>query len=172
MSIVLRLRDGKLIIPKEYYKHYLEFDWFFSKMVEFDSMDRDDDYTLWEDKNAILSIFDSLKFSKLVLHDGVSIDYLENLCDMWLAPDWIKVALQERRVKIEDAKYDNVSEHNKIFQCKNCEIGFKLRENKIDSCKKHRLPVMTQNNRYYCCGALHNQPNTFCVVGYHIPNMI
>lgn len=57
MSIVLRLRDGKLIIPKEYYKHYLEFDWFFSKMVEFD------DDTLWEDKNAILSIFDYLKFS-------------------------------------------------------------------------------------------------------------
>ena len=56
MSIVLRLRDGKLIIPKEYYKHYLEFDWFFSKMVEFDD-------TLWEDKNAILSIFDYLKFS-------------------------------------------------------------------------------------------------------------
>ena len=93
MSIILRLRDGNLIIPKEYYTRYLDFDWFFSKMIEFDSIDTDNTYTLWEDKNAILSIFDSLKFSKLVVHEGVSTEYLENLCDMWLVPKWIKIAL-------------------------------------------------------------------------------
>ena len=112
MSIVLTLRDGKLMIPKEYYKRYLELDWFFSKMIEFDSMDNDNEYTLWEDKNAILSIFDSLKFSKLVVHDGVSIDYLENLCDMWLVPDWIKSALQDRKREMEEEaqiKVDNIS---------------------------------------------------------------
>ena len=168
MSIILRLRDGKLLIPKEYYKRYLEFDWFFSKMIEFDAMDKDDEYTLWEDKNAILSIFDSLKFSKLVLHDGVSIDYLEHLCNMWLVPEWIKSALQDRKNKIEDEKYYYNSEDNKIYQCVVCDIGFKLIDNKCDSCKKHRLSVGS-NGRYYCCGASQTEPNNFCVVGYHVP---
>lgn len=168
MSVILRLRDGNLIIPKEYYKRYLEFDWFFSKMISFDLMNEDSEYTLWEDKNAILSIFDSLKFSKLVVHDGVSLDYLENLCDMWLAPEWIKIALHNRKHIIEQEKYDNNSENNKIYQCKNCGMGFKLRENKNDSCKRHRLGVNV-NNRYYCCGALQTEPSNFCCIGYHVP---
>ena len=168
MSIVLTLRDGKLMIPKEYYKRYLELDWFFSKMIEFDSMDNNNEYTLWEDKNAILSIFDSLKFSKLVVHEGVSIEYLENLCDMWLVPEWIKSALQDRKNKIEEEKYDYESEGNKIYQCKNCGCGFKLRENKSDSCKKHPLGY-GQNGRYYCCGVSNTVHNSWCLVGYHVP---
>jgi hypothetical protein len=167
MSIILRLRDGNLIIPKEYYTRYLDFDWFFSKMIEFDSIDTDNTYTLWEDKNAILSIFDSLKFSKLVVHEGVSNEYLENLCDMWLVPKWIKIALNDRRVKLENEKYDYLSEQNKVYQCKNCFVGFKLRENKIDSCKRH-MGERLINNRRLCCGSLFTEPNAYCVIGYHV----
>ena len=57
---------------------------------------------------------------------------------------------------------------NKIYQCKNCGCGFKSRENKSDSCKKHPLGY-GQNGRYYCCGASNTVHNSWCLVGYHIP---
>ena len=169
MSIILNLRDGKLIIPKDYYKRYLEFEWFFSKMIEFKKNDNDDDeYTLWEDKNALLSIFDSLKYSKLVVHKDVSLEYLISLCDMWVVPDWITKSVLDRKRK-ESEMYDSTKEHNKIYMCTNCKVGFKLHENENDSCKFHSMSVCLSNGRYYCCGTSMQSVRTFCRVGYHVP---
>ena len=170
MSIILNLRDGKLVIPKDYYSKYLDFDWFFSKMIEFENDSCNNEYTLWEDKNALLSIFDSLKFSKLVIHQDVSLEYLSSLCEMWIVPEWIKQGLEEKRKQQEEERKHNNNHYNKIYMCKNCGVGFKINENKNDSCNFHNLGIRSENSRYYCCGSLHTTENTFCRIGYHIGN--
>lgn len=171
MSIILNLRDGKLVIPKDYYSKYLDFDWFFSKMIQFEKDSGDTEYTLWEDKNALLSIFDSLKFSKLVIHKDVSLDYLSSLCDMWIVPDWIKEDLEKRRIQQECENIDYNNDYNKIYKCKNCYVGFKLHENKSDSCQFHNMGINRVNGRYLCCGTSSMTPRVFCKIGYHIPKM-
>jgi hypothetical protein len=170
MTIKLTLRDGIIIIPKDYYSKYLSFDWFFSKMIENEKDNNGDEYTLWEEKNAILSIFDSLKFSKLIIHRDVSLEYLSSLCEMWLVPVWIKDALKDRQ-EFQDRKNDDYeSKINKIYECKNCNVGFKLYENKNDSCKFHKGILLRDNNqkRYSCCGSVFSAKESQCIIGYHI----
>jgi len=47
---------------------------------------------------------------KLTVHDGVSLDYLENLADMWCAPQWIIEDIQKQRLdETKNIKYKQVS---------------------------------------------------------------
>ncbi len=125
MSIILNLRDGNLIIPKKYYETYLNIDWFLSGLINFsESNDEHNTYTLWEDKAAILSLFDSIKFNKLTIHKDVSLDYLEHLAAMWCAPTWIIEAIKERKLNTID---DNNDINNYVFKCVNFSVGFKIK---------------------------------------------
>ena len=82
MSIIIEAWDGKIIIPKPYFERYLDIGWFFSGLVKFPfNTDNNGDeennvFTLWESKDAILSLFDSIKFNKLTIHNNISLDYL------------------------------------------------------------------------------------------------
>lgn len=167
MSLTFKLRDGKISLPKNYFDRYLSFDWFLGALVRFDK-DKDSDhdtYELWEDKNVVLSIFDSIKFQKLTVHQGVSLDYLENLCVMWLAPEWITEDIIERKkeVKVEELNFKKSLE--KIHRCMNCSAGFKLSENHLTACKTHRIHMNPINRLFDCCGNGAEDP---CSIGYHI----
>ena len=52
---------------------------------------------------------------------------------------------------------------NFAFQCYNCKVGFKLGDNKPDSCKFHSLGHSSTTNSWYCC----NTNDAYCKVGYH-----
>ena len=100
MSFILELRDGKIILPEEYFKRYLNVDWFLSGLYNFPNQYKEDEpdhkiFTLWESKNVILTLIDSLKFQKLTLHNDVSLEYLNNLANMWCAPEWLIKEIEE-----------------------------------------------------------------------------
>ena len=165
MSIILKCRDGNITITKDYFEKYLNFEWYLSCLLKYPEINPDSDYQdisfdIFESKNAILSIFDSLKFQRLVLHENVSLDYLNALCEMWIAPDWLKSDISQRRKDKE--MYDNT-----IYKCKNCKIGFKLSENKPNSCNCHSFCFNITHNMFQCCGK--SDPNDGCIKGYHIP---
>ena len=44
---------------------------------------------IFETKNLLLSIIDTLRYGNVIIHDGVSINYYESVCDKWCVPDWI-----------------------------------------------------------------------------------
>lgn len=169
MSLTFKLRDGEVSIAKDYFDRYLNFDWFIAGLIRFD---KDNDiehniYELWEDKLVVLSIFDSIKFQKLTVHRGVSLDYLENLCGMWLAPEWIIEDIKERKrdVKVEELELKGTLE--KIHKCINCGTGFKLGENHSTACKTHRTFIAPVSRIFNCCGRdVDGEP---CMIGYHIP---
>ena len=166
MSLVFKLRDGKLIVPLEYYERYLNIDWFISSLVNFENLkDKDEEVTLWEDKNALLSLFDSIKFSKLTIHGDISLDYLLNLCDMWCAPKWISEDIKKRITENKNSKLENSLIDNYIFRCRNCKAGFKIKDNTNNSCNTHIYTGLNDNNKFHCCGL--GIGEGYCVVGYH-----
>jgi hypothetical protein len=169
MSIILNLRDGTLIIPKKYYESYLNIDWFLSGLINFSEYNDDNEntYTLWEDKAAVLTLFDSLKFQKLTLHKDISLDYLENLADMWCAPQWITESIKERKLyAIDENKYPNNNDiNNHVFKCINCSTGYKIKENTNTSCNFHNNSFNSNSGNYICCQRDHNDEP--CIIGYH-----
>ena len=178
MSFILELRDGKIILPEEYFKRYLDVDWFLSGLYNFPNQSKEDEpdhkiFTLWESKNVVLTLIDSLKFQKLTLHNDVSLEYLNNLANMWCAPEWLIKEIEEYKKENDKKKlYTIVGEKeldNCIFKCKICYVGFKLNYNNEDSCKRHRGAFNQNSNKFTCCGEV-NSVNNFCQVGYHIPD--
>ena len=166
MSIILNLRDGNLIIPKKYYETYLNIEWFLSGLINFSE---EKSYTLWEDKAVVLSIFDSIKFNKLTIHKDVSLDYLENLADMWCAPQWIIESIKERKLNtIECKDINNNDINNHVFNCINCSTGYKIKENTKTECKHHNRLFNHNTNTYNCCGRGYNDEP--CIIGYHYIN--
>ena len=169
MSIILKCRDGEIKIEQDYYDKYLDFDWYLSIMMKYPNntdnkgTDQDKIFNIFESKNALLSILDSLKFKRFVEHPDISLDYLEALCEMWCVPDWLKKEISDRRNDIYILQ-------NKIYKCKNCHVGFKLSENKQNSCNTHNYHFNLSHNVFQCCGK--SDPNDGCIKGYHIPLII
>ena len=158
MSITLKLRNGDIILPKHYFDEYLNIDWFFSSLIKFEELD---EYSIWEDKEAVLSIFDSLRFSKLIVHNNVSYDYLELLCDMWCAPQWLIDELKN----VQKKHTKTLKFNNHVFSCISCNSGYTYSENTNTSCKSHKYMLNKNTNKYDCCNGISGAPE--CVIGYH-----
>ena len=187
--IVIKLRDGTINIPYKYFEKYLNIDWFFSNLIKYsfkedtnsidgnDGNDGKDDIKdtiieIFESKNAVLSIFDSLRFNKLIIHSDVSLDYLYSLVDYWCGPEWIKEEIEKRRINEEYKEVNKKTEltitlENYIFKCINCYGGFKLLENNPDSCKRHSTNISHTTMIHSCCGG--GIDSDKCILGYHIP---
>lgn len=169
MSIKLECRDGSLTIPKQYYDDYFSGEWYFGSLVRFDSNYNEsfENMTLeiWENKAAILSLFDSLRFMKLIVHDGVSLDYLETLADMWCAPQWIIDNI--KRIQIV-TKSDKPNILNHAFKCINCSAGYREIDNNETSCHHHNKPFNNTVGTYVCCDRTRAEDP--CVTGYHAVN--
>ena len=108
------------------------------------------------------------EFNKLTIHKDVSLDYLENLADMWCAPQWIIDEIKERKLNAIDVNNVNNNDiNNHVFKCINCSVGYKIKENTKTSCKHHNRLFNNSTNSYDCCGRGYNEP---CIIGYHYIN--
>ena len=187
--IVIKLRDGTINIPYKYFEKYLDIDWFFSNLIKYsfnggshgndgiEGIEKKNDIKdtiieIFESKNAVLSIFDSLRFNKLVVHSDVSLDYLYSLVDYWCGPEWIKEEIEKRRINEEYKEVNKKTDmiitlENYIFKCINCYGGFKLSENYLDSCKRHSTHISHTTMIHSCCGG--GIDSDKCLLGYHIP---
>jgi hypothetical protein len=173
MSIKLECRDGSVTIPKKYYEDYLSGEWYFGSLVRFDTNYNESlehiIIELWENKAAVLSLFDSLRFMKLTVHDGVSLNYLENLADMWCAPQWIIDEIQKKRLvenKIINSKQLHILNHT--FKCINCSVGYREIDNMETACHHHNRLFNPNSGTYNCCNRIHDDQG--CIVGYHNVN--
>ena len=171
MSINLECRDGRVTIPKKYYEDYLSGDWYIGSLVRFDTNYNEslDNITLeiWENKAAVLSIFDSMRFMKLIVHDGVSLDYLETLADMWCAPEWIIETIQ-RKILSENKLDKHLTINKYTFWCINCSVGYREIDNTMTSCHHHKGRFNHNSGTYNCCdGTRDEEP---CIIGYHTVN--
>lgn len=166
MIIELELRDGTIKIPKKEFEDIFDFNWFLGNLTKYDenSDTTIQKYCLWESKNTVLAILDSLRYNKLIIYDN-DLDYLYALSDKWCVPEWLKT---EILLNIEKKKINNDFTNNMSFKCLNCGSGFKISENKNDSCKTHRYSLCAVTLRFSCCGKHADAENNYCISGYHI----
>ena len=173
MSIKLECRDGSVTIPKKYYEDHLSGEWFFNSLIKFDTSGKETlehiTVEIWENKAAILSLFDSLRFMNLTMHDGVSLDYLENLADMWCALQWIITEIQKKRlVETKHLKSKQLNILNHTFKCINCSSGYREIDNHESACYHHTNTFNHNSGTYNCCNR--HQDDRGCIIGYHSVN--
>ena len=171
MSIKLECRDGSVTIPKKYYEDHLRIEWYFNSLIKFkdDGKETLEHITveIWENKAAILSLFDSLRFMKLTVHDGVSLDYLENLADMWCAPQWIIDEIQKKRlVETKYIKSKQLNILNHTFKCINCSAGYREIDNHESACYHHNHLFNHNTGTYNCCNRTRDDRG--CIIGCHV----
>ena len=166
--IILKFRNGSLNLPKKVFESIYNFEWYLSKLINYD-YDNDNEIEIWEDKEAVLSILDSIKFNTLIIYNNVNIDYLLQLCNYWCVPEWLinDINIKKNVLKLEEYQRKiNLTFDNKSKICKLCNCGFKEGENTSNSCKRHKNGFNNSTNKYYCCQQI--SFDDYCCIGYHV----
>ena len=187
--IILELRDGNIVLSEEEFKHSFDFEWFIGKLVTLDfnitNPDYENKFILWESKDAVLSILDSIRYNKLIVHNNCNLDYLEALIDKWCLPEWMRSDISKLNKEQNTKSFDSNNKQtitlktlgrNFILRCVNCHSGFNYFDNKETSCKSHKS--MFSNNHFACCGLNPDHPNDYtkkfidgCIQGYHVASV-
>ena len=142
--VKLILRDGTIEIPKSEFDLINFKDWFIGKVFEYDKADT---IELWEYKEPMEILIDSMRYNKLVINKSknINIRYLHLLGEKLCVPIHI---LEE--IKKLEAKNDIKNLIPTVKRCYNCYAGYKESENKEGSCVFH--PKSFCNGRWLCCG--------------------
>ena len=171
MDIIFKLRGETVTIPKYEYDIIFEEKWFISDLVKL-NFDADNDgngqnpvYELWEDKDVFISIIDSIRYKQILLNKSVTIEKFIAVATKWTAPEWLLRLAELKKNEI----CENLHQLVGVFECKNCNVGFKLSENKSTSCTFHKRNYNFNVSSWECCGKIKDCEG--CSVGYHVPRI-
>ena len=175
-QIELSFRNERVFMLKNDIVGLTNRDWFLKNVVETDYIDDDNEdnkITINEDKNTAMSLLESMRYNRLIVYPRVSMDYLLLLAEKWCIPEEIVVMIKNRienNINVnnldyaihEEPLYDEAD--NMVFKCCNCNSGFKMRENKKDSCICHRY-FNSSIDKFSCCGE--KAGSLPCTIEYH-----
>lgn len=169
------IRDGSTVnILEEDLKHNGEDEWFIPLLFKYKTINNKI-IEISEDKRTTMMIIESIRHSKFLLYDNIDLEYLKILSDKWCMPDWFKEKVSEKITELStyksniDTKFQEYLEEQ-IIECKNCKLGFKLNENKSNSCEYHTQEYCRFTHGMKCCGSL-NYHGSYCKVGLHVPDL-
>lgn len=173
-AIHISFRGEDVFMPRTDITNLIEEEWFLSNILQekcFADGDLLKTIHINEDKNTAMSLIDSMRYSKLIVIPGVSLDYMLALSEKWCLPEFVNESLMElieknkNSIIINDSKSENNTLINMFtFQCINCKFGCKITENTKNSCRSH--PGHLYDNKWSCCGGDHN--SRACGVGFHV----
>lgn len=176
--IELSFRNEKVYMTKNDITGLVKEEWFLKTILEANYFSDTDNNKIEinEDKYTALSLIDSMRYNKLIVYPKVSMDYLLLLGEKWCIPENILDMINERinnNINVNNIEYQihetpNVSiADNIVFTCNNCGSGFKMSENKKDSCISHGN-FHPGIETFVCCGG--KAGSLPCMLGYHILN--
>ena len=177
--ISLSFRNEKVFMTKNDITGLIKEDWFLKTILEtncfLDNIDEEvDNIEINEDKNTAMSLIESMRYNKLIVYPRVSMDYLLLLAEKWCIPENIIDMIKERikkNINVNNLDYQIYEEptfceaDNIVFKCINCGVGFKMSENKNDSCISHRT-FHPGIETFVCCGG--KTGSLPCTLGYHV----
>ena len=151
-------------------------EWFLKNILEVDYFPEEENNKLEinEDKNTAMSLIESMRYNRLIVYPRVSMDYLLLLGEKWCIPENILEMIKERmnhNINVNNLDYaiheNPVSNEidNMVFKCYCCGVGFKMKENKRDSCVTHGI-FHPGIETFICCGGKHGAGP--CRTGYHV----
>lgn len=180
--IELSFRNEKVFMTKNDITGLIKEDWFLKTILEtncfLDNIDEEvDNIEINEDKNTAMSLIESMRYNRLIVYPRVSMDYLLLLAEKWCIPENIIDMIKERIEKNINVNNLDYQIHEKptfcgvdniVFKCYNCSSGFKMKENKIDSCVSHGN-FHPGIETFMCCGG--KVGSLPCTLGYHVLNV-
>ena len=175
--VELSFRNESVYMMKKDITGLTNEEWFLKNILEADYFPEEENNNkleINEDKYTALSIIDSMRYNRLIVYPRVSMDYLLLLAEKWCIPeniiDMIKVRM-EHNINVNNLDYA-IHENpifneidNLVFKCENCCTGFKMAENKNDSCITHRT-FHPGIETFMCCGGKYGSMP--CTLGFHI----
>jgi hypothetical protein len=173
---IVFLDNSHIFLPKQHILNLIDEPWFIKNLLEdipdsSSSEDKIDELVIWEDKLNVLSILETLKTNKLCVREGVSLEYIKYLVDLWCLPKWIEEdieKLQETKLNNETITKKKYLLDNFTLKCISCHGGFHIFENTKTSCKCHPGHLSPSNgNKWSCCGG--EATSKECFIGSHVP---
>ena len=143
-------------------------DFFLKNMINDINMDSHKEIIINEDYDVVKSIVDSMRFNSLIYSDKTNLRYMKALCDKWCVPYWLLNMINEELYGDKIYKLNKfISKlYGDTLRCKICHCGFKMSENKHNSCRTHfNNGPMHDSNNYACCNK-----EAPCLIGYHVPD--
>lgn len=165
MKTIKFMNGDKIIVnPNEYFWEYHEN--FLSYIIK-TYPSEDDIIYLFEDNLSVLSIIHSLKANMLILMNNTSLEVLLELAEKWCVEEWLIESIKNKIID-KNKKFDleNIIKNFK-FKCSNCQKGYDIFNNKMDSCKTHQFAFSESHNKFTCCGGGRED---FCIIGFHTPD--
>jgi len=169
--LIINCRGDIIKIPKFEIEFLKTKDNFLSKMLLIDS-NGCNEITIWEDKNVVLSIIDSLRLNKLIIHKDVDRNHYIGLCKKWNInfnedlDDNLDPNIEEKltsKIKAINHVYDKIfNPPDATKECVICHLGYSDKDNHDQSCRTHEFYKIV-NGSYECCNSL--EP---CKIGKHV----
>ena len=154
----LNCRGEIIKIPKFEIEFLKSKDNFLSKLLLIDSKNNDNEVHIWENKDVVQSIIDSIRLNKVIIHKNVDQNYYFGLCDKWnidVSKDLdlnIDLKLIDK-IKAINQIYNTVYNPNDTKRCISCHVGFKEKDNHDQACRTHRWSKVI-DGVYECCGSI------------------
>lgn len=167
--ITIKTKDKSFEVSLEELELVTVDEWFLSLQIKYlDFNQQELILTVDEEYEIFKDVYDSFRFSTLIITNISKIKYYQKLGEKWLFPEWL---LQEIHDKIDEIdKFKELKKHLLEIQvCVNCHQSFRPSENKPDSCKFH--PGKLYLGTFQCCGLTpqSNQPlEYYCRTSYHV----
>lgn len=142
-------------------------DFFLKNMIDDLNIDSSKEIIINEDYDVVKSLVDSIRLNTLIYGEKTNLRYMKAVGEKWCVPYWL---LDMINAELKEGKVFDLAKFIKIFygdtvRCKICHCGFKISENKRNSCKSHfNNGPMHDSNNYGCCNK--EEP---CLIGYHVP---
>ena len=177
--------DKKYIINWKDYEFMS--DSFFSNLVKY-SEDKIINYNTNEDYELVKSIFQSIKYRKIIISEEIynktNLNNIVNILDKWSISDnilntYIKDKINEYKYREIQEEYiqenikllssEKASYLTYVFKCELCGAGFTELTNHKNACKYHNRNYNFNVNKWGCCG--NSIDNKGCNIGYHKKNI-
>ena len=131
--IELCFREESVFMTRGDISGLVDEEWFLSVIVGDDYWKEDiNRLEMNEDKNTVMSIIETMRYSTLIVLKDVSIDYMIALAEKWCIPEMF---IELMKTEKETPEKENNPLDDVIFICDICKTSFKMSENKSDSCK-------------------------------------
>ena len=162
--IELSFRGESVFMTRGDISGLVDEEWFLSVIVGDDYWKEDlNKVEINEDKNTVMSIIETMRYNTLIVLKYMSIDYMIALADKWCIPE---IFIEFMKTEKEAPEKDNNPLDDIVFLCSICKTGFKMSENKPDSCKSHPTYISSHSGSFVCCGrTIEEEP---CRIGYHV----
>ena len=175
--LLLIFRGENVLFKKSELINLVDEDWFIKNLLELEFAEQQipDKLEICEDKNTALSLIETMRYNTLIVLPNVSLDYLLALSHKWCLPEFINKMIMDRinqNINVNRIEQNgNISFFDDVdtkitFQCINCKGGFKVAENKSNSCVIHPDKPNFVSDKWVCCGKSLDSPP--CVESYHV----